>query len=254
MLPTIDDATRPDALFRPEFGRGFDPDTRPDEGFAAAAPAAEFPRALLVPRSEWQARIEERDRLGLTARARCAEAGVPSKDQGSTNYCWAYSPTYCVEVLRTLMGLPHVALSAASVGGPVTNYRNVGGFGNRALEWISEAGIVPESLWPNRAIDRRYATEAARRRALDYRVTDWIVPRTYDECVSLVLRDLPVSVGYNWWRHQVTWVDLAWRDGQAWPVIRNSWGEGWGESGYSIIEGRRATPDDACAPLVAVAA
>jgi hypothetical protein len=33
--------------------------------------------------------------------------------------------------------------------------------------------------------------------------------------------------------------------------IRNSWGDGWGEKGFSVLRGTKARPDGAVSPRVA---
>lgn len=258
-LPVIHDATPDRELFPAGFGRGFDPDARPPGGFAAAAvsqPAA-FPAALLVPRSEWQARIAERKarKSGLYDLLRREK--LPAKDQASLPYCWAYATTHCFEMARCRTGQPYVALSACSVGGPIVHYRRVGGFGNDALERIADVGAVPESAWPDHALDPRLDTPESRALAADFRAVEWVVPGAdggdmLEQVVSLLLNDVPGSGGYNWWGHQVALVDVDWVDGDIALVDRNQW-QGYGDDNYFKLQGRRMVPDDACFPLVAEA-
>lgn len=175
------------------------------------------------------------------------------KDQGRTNYCWANAPAHCVEILGAMQGQGYVPLSAASVAAPIKNYRNVGGWGREALQYIADGGIVPAASWPSNAIDRAYDTEANRRAALGYRVAEWwvLADRGVDHLVSCLLRGWPVAVGYGWWSHEVTAIDAAWLDGAIAVVINNSWGQSWGTRGRGVIQGDRIAPDDAvCARAI----
>ena len=168
--------------------------------------------------------------------------------------CWANAPVYATQVVRSQQNQGLVLLSPASVAAQIKNYKNVGGWGREALEWIVERGIVPVSQWPANAIDRRYATPANLALAMQYRVDEWteLKPRSLDQLVSLLLRRIPVPVGYSWWAHQVTAIDALWLDGEIAIRIRNSWGN-WGENGYGVLKGSRLLPDDAVAPRTALA-
>ena len=255
-LPIINDSTPIQKLYSPEgqqFGRGLDLSLKGTEGYAGVA--APFPASLLIPRSEWQARIQERKERKATLREKIQGAGVQVKNQERTNYCWINAPTFCVEIVRLLQGQKHVVLSPASAGAQIKNYRNVGGWGKEGLEWIIAHGVAPVDLWPANAIDRKYATAETKAAALNYRIDEWweLEPRNIDQLVSCVLRNVPVAVGYNWWSHEVTMVDMDWIDGDIAGVIGNSWGD-WGDQGYGILQGSRLKPDDAVAPRTALAA
>jgi hypothetical protein len=164
--------------------------------------------------------------------------------------CWVNAPTYCVEVVRTLENERPVILSPASVGAQVTGYRNQGGWGKSALEWITRHGIVPVDKWPPNAISRQYATDDNIQTALDYRVDEWweLEPGNINQLVSALLRRFPVAVGLAWWSHEVSYIDACWVDGDIAIRFRNSWGLGYGTEGYGILQGRKILPDDAVCP------
>lgn len=255
-LFVIDDST-PISALQPavrDKGRGLEL----PEGFARSyeGVAEPFPKELYIPRSEWQARIQERKDLKATFRDLAARRGIKVKNQQSTSYCWINAPTFCVELIRAKQNQPHVVLSPASAGAQIKRYRNVGGWGREGLEWIVEHGLAPVDLWPANAIDRRYATESTIAEARKYRVDEWwVLPeRDIDALASCVLRGHPVAVGYNWWSHEVSAVDMDWIDGEIALIIGNSWSENWGTNGYGVIQGRRMLPDDCVAPRSALAA
>jgi hypothetical protein len=248
----IDDTTPDRELFPSWTGRGLELPAEP----SYAGVAEPFPDALLVPRGEWQGRIAERTERKQRLRDLVDAAGLPVKDQGSTNYCWVNAPAYCTEVVRVLQGEPTVVLSPASAGAQIKGFRNVGGWGKEALEWIVAHGLVPVAHWPANAIDRRYKTPENLTRARSYRVDEWWVlePRNLDQLVSCLLRNIPVAVGYKWWGHEVTGLDPVWLDGEVALLIANSWGPQWGTNGFGVLQGRRLLPDDAVAPRTAIAA
>ena len=249
----IDDHTPDRDLFPPGKGRGLSLAGR-EPGYAYSSTARPLPPEWLIPRSEWQARIEERE----AAKARLSDivdqAKLPCKDQGTSNFCWANATTHTLEIARAVQGEPTVILSAASVGAPITGYRNQGGYGPDALEYLDANGAVPESAWPANAIDKRYATQANLALGRLYRVAAWIeaAPQSLDETISLLLLDVPVAVGLGWWGHEVTYYDPLWLDGEIAIRARNSWGMAWGDRGYFTLRGRRMLPDDAVAPTMAL--
>lgn len=248
----IDDATSNDVLFPPDKGRGLDVDAaREGIYYGVAEP---FPRELVIPRSEWQARAEEIERRQMSLWHQRKRANISVKDQGQSNYCWINSPAYCVELLRMIQNQKHVELSPASGGCQIKGYRNVGGWGREALQWIEQHGLYPVSLWPANAIRQGYKTTAGDAEARKFVCQEWwSLGRDWDAVVSCMLRLWPVSGGFNWWGHQVTLVRPLWRDGDIDAGIDNSWGRGWGEDGYGELSGARKIPDDAVVPRALVA-
>lgn len=240
------------------FSTGYVPEQRaafgagPDD-YAYGDAAVAFPQELIIPPSDWPGMIQEMEERKTRVSDLVEQAGLPCKDQNGTNYCWINAPTHCVEVMRVIQNQGMVILSPASAGGPITGFRNVGGWGKPGLVYISENGLVPVAQWPANAIDRQYNTAANRALALDYRVVEWweLRPRNLNELMSCLLRRIPVAVGLNWWRHEVTYYDPVWINGQPGARLRNSWGMNWpqaGARGYSILQGSRLLPDDAVAP------
>lgn len=255
-MALIDQMTN-DQLFPAEYGRGLDLSARPQGLYAYGPSANAFPESLLIPRSEWQARIQELDETKSSIPHLCDQAGLKVKDQKSTNYCWANGPVHCVEVIRVLQGHAPLVLSAASVAAQVKDYWNSGGWGSEALDWIIKNGIVPDEKWPNAAIDRKYATAENLALAKRFAVVGvgWyeLEPRNLDQLISALLRRIPVAVGYNWWGHEVSAVRPVWVDGEVAIQIDNSWGQQWGTNGRGILQGRKMLPDDAVAPVVSIA-
>lgn len=246
----INDETPHDLLFHPALGRGL---VRAS-GYAGAAGVVPFPQELLIPESEWQARIQEILRTHTGTTDLCLQAGVKPKDQQRTLYCWANSPTWCVEAVRAMNGEPYVPLSPASVGGPITGYQNHGWYGRDAIAYLASNGAVPVAQWPANAINPQYNTAANRQLARRYRIQSWWALSSFAEVVSCLLRRIPVSGGFNWWGHQISLTDAEWVDGALAIQFWNSWGVTWGTDGRGTLQGNRMVPNDAVAPVVVMAA
>ena len=228
----------------------------PPEGIDYSGVAEPFPRELLIPRSEWQARIQEMEERKSRSSDLVIQAGLPCKDQQRTLYCWINAPVHCMEMLRVLQNQKMVILSPASCGAKIKGFRNQGGWGKEGLQYIAEHGVVPVDRWPANAIDRQYDKPEAWAEAKKYRTTEWMVlkPRNLDEQISLLLHRIPGAKGQNHWSHEVTDYDAVWLDGEVATRSRNSWGMGYGTQGFFIQRGSKMLADDLVAPRVAMAA
>ena len=211
-----------------------------------------FPKELLIPESDWKSWIEEQESNKSRISDLVEQAGLPCKDQGSTNFCWANAPTHLLEIWRLIQGQSMVILSPASVACPVNGFKNQGGWGEDALRQLIEAGAVPAAQWPANAIDKKYYTEANKNAAKNYQATEWyrLTPRNKLEHISCLLRRIPVAVGLNYWGHEVTDYEAVWVNGQIGVRFRNSWTMDWpkpGAKGYAIRQGSKMLADDAVA-------
>jgi hypothetical protein len=256
-LPILNDSA-PASLISPRgFGKGLDLAGRPMEGPAYGGLASAFPKSMLIPRSEWKDRIAERKKRKLTNRDVIDRAGLPCKNQATTNYCWINSPGYACECVRVIQNQPMVILSPASGGAPIKDYQNVGGWGLEAIRWISQHGLVPVDRWPANAIDRSYATAENAALALQYRAVEWTevdMSEAIDQIVSSLLNGFVGCAGLAWWRHEVTYEDVDWIDNAAAIVARNSWGPGYGKDGHFILQGDKMRPSDYVFPRSMLAA
>lgn len=226
-------------------GDGLVPRDYGAEPHGSIAYAAPF-NSPLIPRSEWREMIEERERKKMRIFDLMAQAGLTPLHQGSTNYCWINGVVHCVEILRVVQGQELIRLSPASCGGPITGYRNVGGWGSQGLKYVSENGIVPQSMWPANAIDRRYDTPETRAVRQNFRCDQWwdLRPRNFEQLVTCLLLGFPVSTAFNWWRHLVTAIDpVLMPDGSVGILTSNS-GLGRDRNGYTVLSGSKAVPDE----------
>lgn len=221
-----------------------------------AAPLGSFatvlPREFYIPSSEWAERIEKLEKTKGQPKDHKELAGFESLNQANTNYCWINAPVQAMHYVRSMQGLKHIPLSPASVGAKIKNFRNVGGWGSEGLKYCAEHGVVPQSLWPANAINRRYDTREADEARKNFKVDEFyeLPDRSFHALVSCLLRGWPVAIGLNWWRHEVLACALYIRgsDPESDTVvdIDNSWG-GWGDNGHGILTRDKATPDDSVA-------
>lgn len=253
----LNDETHPNILFPTHHRAGLDLSQRdPQAKFAYGATAPSAGESLLIPVSEWRARIEEMKERKSMLSDFIKASGVKVKNQGSSNFCWANAPCTALEIVRAQQGQKYVELSPASVACKINGFKNEGGWGKWALEYLIQHGAVPASMWPSNAIDRRFDTTANESVAKKYRGVEWneLPVRDLGWLGSMLLRRIPVAVGFNFWGHEVTAVDIDWLDGEFVLRILNSWGRDWGDGGFAILQGMKMLPDDAVAPRTAIAA
>lgn len=174
--------------------------------------------------------------------------------------CWANGPTHALEICRLIQGQKLVRLSPASVAAPLTGFRNVGGWGAKALDYIVKHGVCPVSLWPPNAISRKYDTEASRAERQKYRVTHWYDVVTtqnmsarerFERLATMLLLGYPCSVAYNWWGHLVCAVDLVLLNDGKFGVFCHNSGAGRDAQGFTVLSESRGAPDECLAPHIA---
>jgi hypothetical protein len=229
----------------------------------------------IIPREEWPERIAElkakKARLSDIRKSALNGKPIPSLDQGSKGFCWTHSVTHGLIINRAKANMPYVPLSAYSVACKIKNFRDEGGWGALALEFIEKNGIMPQTLWPQGSMVRTNDRPENWKVAQDYKVTDsWadltksIYDRTitFDQTMSLLLAGTPVVLDLYWWGHSVLGLDplevnsrLPLSSIDRWGInIWNSWGDDWSELGEGELHGSKAVPDGAVAPLTIMGA
>lgn len=201
----------------------------------------------LIPRSEWKDRVQEMERTKSRISDMAALVGWRPAMQARTLFCWGNSAKMAVELARIVAGQTHVPLSAASVCCEVTKFANRGGWCGQAIEYGSQAGWVPESMWPANAIDRQYDTPATRAERSKYQAKDWqeLEPRSFDQLMTLLLQRIPCCRADNRWSHAIACEDpLLLPDGRFAVLCPNS-GLGRDANGYTIIAETFGGPDEA---------
>lgn len=174
-----------------------------------------------------------------------------SKDQNGTNYCWINGVVGALECARRKQNLPHISLSPASAGGPITNYRNVGGWGEDGLKYLTQTGVCRSELWPDNEIRAGRLTGDVKRDYLNFKIMEFVDVETnnVEQLWSLLVRRIPCFLGLNWWGHLVYAVDVVvLPDGTLATRIRNSWGQWgaqnkWGVWGFGVLSESKSRGD-----------
>ncbi len=243
-----DQVVGPDGVVR---GSGYRPKDRVKHPYGATPGVSAF-KLPIIPRNEWAARIEEIEKSGSLISTMMLNAGIPSEDQSNTNFCWGNAQVTVINALRCKMGESYVPLSPASVCAPVTGYRNVGGYGMDALQYIIDHGVAPKSLWPANAINRQYDNSASQNARSLYRCTEWmeLESNDFDQAMTCLLLKLPFAAGYNFWSHEIGDIDPVYIGNGVFGIrFRNSWGDSYGTHGFGILAEPKAVPSDADVPL-----
>lgn len=201
----------------------------------------------LIPRNEWDARIEELEaKKNRLSDLRLAN-NIPSLNQGSTNYCWCNAVISAMMILQAKQGGVITPLSPASVAAPIKGYRNQGGWGAEALDYIVKNGVAPVSLWPANAINRQYDNAESQAARAKFKILEWweLESQNFDQLATLLLLGIPCPLGLNWWSHEICALDLVKTGSNSYGTrIWNSWGDdNYGTKGMGVLSESKSRGD-----------
>jgi hypothetical protein len=214
----------------------------------------------LLPRDVWHEWVEKKDAAKSWLIDNVAD--IPCKDQNGLGYCHAYGTASTIEGSLVMAGYPYEELSAESIGGPVTGWRNAGADPQDDLEQAINHGVclakymdAPHSINP-KYWQGGWEKDAATRTVKEF--WDLRIPgKSFDAIVTCALLNTFVGLGYQWWGHFVHGVYQVRRNAKTrkWEILlRNSWGPDYGDNGFFWLEegtGRnQGTPDWAFAVRV----
>jgi hypothetical protein len=217
-----------------------------------------------IPRSEWSARIKEmvETKSRLSDMRLVANNGqpIPSLDQNGQGYCWAYSTTMAVMMLRMVMNLPYVRLSAHATACIIKGYRDEGGWCGLSMERQMSHGTPSVQFWPEKSMSRSNDRPETWANAALHKVTEgWVDIQaavynrnlTFDQVMTCLLCRIPVAADFNHWGHSVCLLDPVEVEPGSFAVRGiNSWTDAWGDRGMFVLQGGKAIPDGAVAPRV----
>ncbi len=208
----------------------------------------------LIPESEWVDRIKERDENKSWQYEIAKQLKV--KDQGRLGFCHAYGTVETAEVSRAIANEPYVQLSAESIGGPVTNWRNEGADPSDDLEQLINVGACRQDFMDKAwSLNPRKWKDGWEEDCANHKCTEWIdlaVPgKELEAAVSACLLGFACGLGYMWWFHFVmSGLKLKVVDASAKRMYnkysmlgRNSWGPDYGEDGFFWLTGTKMIPD-----------
>jgi hypothetical protein len=211
----------------------------------------------IIPEEQWPDLISMKDRCHSWLHDRVCD--LPCKDQNGLGYCHGYGPVTCMEVMREVAGLPYVELSAESVAGRVTRWRNEGGDPEEDLQALVEHGAClasymdkPHSISPSRWMDG-WEENAKLHRAEE--VYSQIAGDLWLIAGTCALRNIATSPWFDWWGHCISGsyrLKYDVKTKKIYRLDRNNWGMSWGENGYCWFEKGRGRSQGTPSGIVAV--
>ena len=198
------------------------------------------------PESEWPDRIKAM--AGRFIGDVMVANKVKCKDQNGLGFCWTYSLTSCVEVIRLQQGQGYVELNPESLGGDV-GWRNAGNSLDSAIAYARTHGICERRFSPPHNLKTGTWQKGWEENALGYKPAEWFDldgKERWPMTVTALLSGYPVYVGYDWWRHALIVVGLTLVGSEVCLVLRNSWGSNYGDDGYFVLKGNKKYPSYGC--------
>jgi len=185
---------------------------------------------------------------------------TPVKDQGGCGSCWAHAATELVEFAVATATGTLTPLSRQNIVDCTPNPNDCGGTGGcggataeLGFAYVKDKGMASEADYPYEGTDQQ-CNEGIKKSA---QVSGWVVlpPNNYSAVLAGVATVAPLAITVSagsWFDyssgvftgcgsdfdldHAVQLVGYGTDSGMDYWTVRNSWGEGWGESGYIRVE------------------
>jgi hypothetical protein len=161
--------------------------------------------------------------------------------------CWIYGVVGAMMTCAAMTGQPVLHLNPFPTAFRGKQGRNQGGWGEEALRYIDQWGVVEESLWTGHEAkmsnwDRQEIVANAKLTAAVERLE--LPPNQFSALMSALLHKYPrpVGMGLPWWGHYVYGCRaMALPGGRFGVKAPNSWTIDWGKDGCVVLEEGKAT-------------
>lgn len=176
------------------------------------------------------------------------------KNQKHCGSCWAFSAVAAIESINQIKSGKLVSLSEQQLIDCVSkNHGCSGGWTDYAFEYVKNNGITTEENYEYTESDNGVCnTETPVVEIINYED----VPKNDEKALQQAVANQPVSVGIdaygsdfqfysggiftgscgNSLTHAVTIVGYGSENGMDYWLVKNSWGENWGDAGYMKIQ------------------
>jgi len=163
------------------------------------------------------------------------------KNQGGCGSCWAFGVIGATELATNLYYNKQLNLDLAEqeLVSNISGYCS-GAYPYLALNFIKLNGVVNESCFPYQAYykdpNHICPNPSENIKISDYTGYPWgQIPNNEDELKKSIIKGAS-TFGYTPWNHVMTLVGyMTLSNGQTAWLVKNSWGTGWGDNGYSYM-------------------
>ena len=235
-----------------------DYDTHPVGYFCPPMEAMEG--MVLYPEDEWVDRINEKwaNESWPLHHIKRGKFGKPCPNyyQNGWGFCWYYSTAHAMTGIRTMMGLPYVALSPFAAAYLLRGGKNQGGWGGESAEDCMNNGIPEDEVAPNLKTPVRNTPELQASRArhklqeiyMDLQAAKYDRKMSRKQYVSAMLQNCVCINDYPFWSHSVCATALkADSAGNIESVIWNSHDPNGNDTGDGVLlKGSKAWPEGGC--------
>lgn len=222
-------------------------------------------KLTLIPRSEWLDRIKYMDEnkcwLEDIVRSKLPGQNVPCTDQNGLGYCHSYSTVQAAMIRRLIQHNKFIHLSAESIGGPITNWKNRGAPMDDPMFQLRDVGACRQDFMnKEHSLSPRLWKEGWEQDCENHRADGWldmdIRGKMFDAAATMCFLGHPFAAGFGWWSHAICGgfrvIYIGNRKGREIFALRyrNNWGSDFGDDGFLDMEEGKGTPDiGAFAPM-----